>query len=102
MGCERAEQGPVREILNPVLGASSLDYGRERGIVKMRNLRKQMVLYLKVQAAQVPSQERVASSEVNCGCDLVHCPLLVYPICSLKRHHKGGFLNAVSQLEHDT
>lgn len=86
MGCERAEQGPVREILNPVLRAGSLDDGRERGIVEVRNSRKQMVLYLKVQAAQVPGQERVASSEVNCGCDLVHRPLLVYPICSLQRH----------------
>ena len=74
-----AAQGVVRTVADSMRPAGRFDDGRDRRVVDVADLGKQVVLDLEVEPSQVPREEAVLACEVYGGLDLMRHPLALDP-----------------------
>src|SRR5207248_9588183 len=72
-----------------------LDDARQRRVMKMANAGKEVMLYLEVEAAEIPAEQRVSAGKVNRRRQLVLGPVRLDLAVAVKL----GFSHAVGQLK---
>src|SRR5205814_5113109 len=92
---QRPAKGPLASVAQPVRAASLLDDAGERRVVQVTDPRKQMVLDLEVETAEIPGEEGVPGREVHGGGELVLGPV---PLDAV-RFEELGVLDAMGELE---
>src|SRR5450759_1465063 len=97
--CERLAPGWIAVVADAELLARRAHDWRETRVVQVADVRKQMVLDLVIQPADIQIQQPVARREVHGCLDLVHGPLVVDLKRAPYRHRERGIAADVRELE---
>ena len=76
-------------------------YFADGGVVDMADLRKEVMLYLKIQSPGQPGNDFVTGGEIGSGSDLMDRPFGIYALVGVVGYTKTGQLHHVRQLKYN-